>query len=143
MSKERQDLYKSLMYNYRKEMKQGGCPEMNYDTCIKKSLEYIENNLDKKIELKDLADRVFLSKYHFHRIFHAVVGKPVAEYIRKRRLLKSADKLLNTNNKIVNIAFKYQFNSQEAFTKAFKRLYGMPPREFRKSRVTNALFMAA
>lgn len=107
---------------------------MNYDACIKKSIEYIEHNLDKKIELKELADRVFLSKYHFHRIFHAAVGEPVAEYIRKRRLMGAANELLNTNEKIVDIAFKYQFNSQEVFTKAFKKLYGIPPREFRRNR---------
>ncbi|MFT8316183.1 MAG: helix-turn-helix transcriptional regulator [Clostridium sp.] len=108
---------------------------MNYDVCIKKSMEYIERNLNEKIELKDLAEKAFLSKYHFHRVFHAIVGEPVAEYIRKRRLVKAANELLNTDDKIVNIALKYQFNSQESFTKAFKKLYGIPPREFRKSRI--------
>ena len=107
---------------------------MNYDDCIKKSIEYIEHNLNNKIELKDLADKVFLSKYHFHRVFHTVVGDSVADYIRKRRLMEAAHELLNTDNKIVDIAFKYQFNSQEVFTKAFKRLYGICPREFRRNR---------
>lgn len=127
---------------------------MNYDSCIKKSIEYIEHNLNTKIELKDIAKRVFLSKYHFHRVFHAAVGKPVAEYIRNRRLAKAADELLSTDHKIVNIALKYQFSSQESFTKAFKRIYGIPPREFRKNRnnvtmmksrkkVVHSLLMAA
>ena len=127
---------------------------MNYDACIKKSIEYIENNLSKKIELKELADKVFLSKYHFHRIFHAVVGEPVAEYIRKKRLEEAANELLNTDHKIIDIALKYQFSNQESFTKAFKKLYGIPPKEFRKNRVnltlltlkkniTNQLSMAA
>ncbi|ERK31552.1 helix-turn-helix transcriptional regulator [Clostridium intestinale] len=108
---------------------------MNHDACIKKSIEYIEDNLDNKIELKELADKAFLSKYHFHRVFHSVVGEPVAEYIRKRRLKEAASELITTDNKIVDIALKYQFSSQEAFTKAFKRIYGVPPREFRTSRV--------
>ncbi|MNM45655.1 MULTISPECIES: helix-turn-helix transcriptional regulator [Clostridium] len=108
---------------------------MNHDACIKKSIEYIEDNLDNKIELKELADKAFLSKYHFHRVFHSVVGEPVAEYIRKRRLKEAASELVTTDNKIVDIALKYQFSSQEAFTKAFKRIYGVPPREFRTSKV--------
>jgi len=108
---------------------------LNHDACIKKSIEYIEDNLDNKIELKELADKAFLSKYHFHRVFHSVVGEPVAEYIRKRRLKEAASELITTDNKIVDIALKYQFSSQEAFTKAFKRIYGVPPREFRTSRV--------
>ncbi|WP_315109563.1 helix-turn-helix transcriptional regulator [Clostridium intestinale] len=108
---------------------------MNHDACIKESIEYIEDNLDNKIELKELADKAFLSKYHFHRVFHSVVGEPVAEYIRKRRLKEAASELITTDNKIVDIALKYQFSSQEAFTKAFKRIYGVPPREFRTSKV--------
>lgn len=127
---------------------------MNYEVCIKRSIEYIEQNLNNKIELKDIADRVFLSKYHFHRVFHNVVGEPVAEYIRKRRLMEAANELLNTEEKIVDIALKYQFSSQEVFTKAFKKLYGVPPREFRKNRsnvismsrrskISNQLSMAA
>lgn len=127
---------------------------MNYDACINKSIEYIEHNLNKKIELKSLAEKAFLSKCHFHRIFHAIVGEPVAEYIRKRKLMEAADELLNTEDKILDIALKYQFSSQESFTKAFKKLYGMPPREFRKekinmtamssrSKITSQLSMAA
>lgn len=107
---------------------------MNYDACIKKSIDYIEDNLDKKIELEELAGKVFLSKYHFHRKFHSVVGEPVAEYIRKKRLTEAAKELLQSNEKIIDIALKYQFSSQETFTKAFKKLYGIPPREFRRSR---------
>lgn len=108
---------------------------MNYDSCIKKSIEYIENNLNKKIQLKELADKAFLSKYHFHRVFHSVVGEPVAEYIRKKRLEEAANELLTTENKIIDIALKYQFSNQESFTKAFKKLYGIPPKEFRKNKI--------
>ncbi|ERI93752.1 transcriptional activator RamA family protein [Clostridiales bacterium oral taxon 876 str. F0540] len=107
---------------------------MNYDACIKKSIEFIENNLDKKIELEELADKVFLSKFHFHRKFHAATGEPVAEFIRKRRLDKAANDLICTDERIIDIALKYQFGSQEAFTKAFKKFYGVPPREFKRNK---------
>jgi AraC family transcriptional regulator len=62
-----------------------------------------------------------------------MVGEPVAEYIRRRRLMEAAKELLNTDDKIVDISLDYQFGSQEAFTKAFKKLYGIPPREFRRN----------
>jgi AraC family transcriptional regulator len=109
---------------------------MKYEICIKRSIEYIEKNLDKKIELKELADRVFMSQYHFHRVFHAAVGEPVGEYIRKRRLTEAAKELVNTEQKIVDIALKYQFGSQETFSKAFKKLYGLPPKEFRRTAIS-------
>lgn len=112
---------------------------MKYDACIKKSVKYIEDNLDKKIELEELAGKVYLSKYHFHRIFHAGMGEPVAEYIRRRRLAEAAGELLNTDKKIIDIALKYQFGSQESFTKAFKKIYGIPPREFRRSRINTVV----
>ncbi|WP_238885128.1 helix-turn-helix transcriptional regulator [Clostridium sp. YIM B02551] len=107
---------------------------MDHDLCIKESIEYIEKNLMEKIELKELADKAFLSKYHYHRIFHAIVGEPVAEYVRKRRLEEAAYELISSDNKIIDIALKYQFGSQETFTKAFKKIYGVPPRVFRENR---------
>jgi len=118
-----------------KKIEGGSNFNMNYGTCIEKSIEYIERNLNKKIELEDLAEKAFLSKYHFHRVFHAIVGEPVGEYVRKRRLSEAASELVNTDDKIVNIALKYQFSSQESFTKAFKKLYGIPPREFRRNKI--------
>lgn len=112
---------------------------MNYDKCIKKSIEYIEDNLNKKIELQEIANKAFLSKYHFHRIFHATIGESVAEYVRRRRLIEAANELLNTENKIIDIALNYQFSTQESFTKAFKKFYGIPPKEFRKNRANVTL----
>lgn len=112
---------------------------MNYEACIKKSIEYIEDNLNKKIELEELAEKAFLSKYHFHRVFHGIIGEPVAEYIRKRRLTEAAKELTCSDERIIDIALKYQFGSQETFTKAFKKLYGIPPREFRRNRNTSVM----
>ncbi|KAA8674509.1 helix-turn-helix transcriptional regulator [Clostridium sp. HV4-5-A1G] len=116
---------------------------MNYNACIRKSIEYINDNLDKKMRLEDIAGKVFLSKFHFHRVFHAATGESVAQYIRRRRLEEAAKELVNTDSKIVDIALKYQFSSQESFTRAFKKLYGTPPRKFRKNSNNGIAFMAA
>ncbi len=109
--------------------------DMNYNKKIETSIKYIENNLGEKISLEDLAKQTFLSKYHYHRVFHAIVGETVMEYVRKRRLTEASKELIESNTKIVDIALKYQFSSQEAFSRAFKRMFKVSPGEFRRSKV--------
>jgi AraC-like DNA-binding protein len=108
---------------------------MDYKEKIQNSIEYIENNLAEKILLENLAKQMFLSKYHYHRVFHELVGETVMAYIRKRRLTKAANELIESNIKIVDIALKYQFGSQEAFSRAFKRMFNVAPGEFRRANV--------
>lgn len=106
---------------------------MNYIDNIEKVTNYIEENLEHEITLEDLAQLTFFSKFHFHRIFQDIVGESVMEYIRKRRINKAVLKLINTNTKIIDIAIEYQFNSQDTFTRAFKRYYNLTPSEIRKN----------
>jgi len=98
---------------------------------IDSSLKFIEENLKENIKLKDLARKAYLSEFHFHRLFTSVTGESVMEYVRNKRLKKAAADLVNTNKKIIDIAFEYQFNSSESFTRAFKRNYSMSPRHYR------------
>jgi len=95
--------------------------------CISKALSYIEQHLTEKIELEDLADTANYSAWHFHRLFQAIVGFGVGDYIRRRRLSEASRELVFTNLSIRNIAFKYQFESQAAFTRAFKSFHGITP----------------
>lgn len=105
---------------------------MNNLERIQDSIDYIEENLEKKISLDDIANRAYLSKFHFHRLFHSAVGESIGDYIRKRRLSEAARELRETNEKIIDIAFKYQFNSQESFTRSFRKNYGLSPSEYRR-----------
>ena len=107
---------------------------MNFEY-LNQMIKYIEDNLTENIEYKELSKIVGVSEYNLQRIFNFLTNISLAEYIRKRRLKEAASELITTDNKIVDIALKYQFSSQEAFTKAFKRIYGVPPREFRTSKV--------
>ncbi|MBK1810048.1 helix-turn-helix transcriptional regulator [Clostridium sp. YIM B02505] len=106
---------------------------MDYIDKIQESIEYIENNLSEKILLEDIAKAAYLSKYYYHRVFHDIAGEPVMEYVRKRRLTEAAKDLLEGKEKIVDIALKYQFSSQEAFSRAFKKMYGVSPNKIRKT----------
>ncbi|MFD0717605.1 helix-turn-helix transcriptional regulator [Paenibacillus sp. GCM10027626] len=94
-------------------------------------LEFIEKNLKNELCLETIASYTAISKYHFHRLFHAHVGMTLASYIRKRRLSNAASELISAEKRILDIALDYQFESQEAFTRAFKKMFHMTPGQYR------------
>lgn len=102
---------------------------------VGKAIVFIEDNLRAAISVKEIADSVFTSYYHFHRIFQAVTGETIGGYVRKRRLSRAADELVYSERGIIDIAFDYQFESQEAFSRAFKKFFGLTPYRFRKERL--------
>ncbi|MFJ3390810.1 helix-turn-helix transcriptional regulator [Lysinibacillus sp. NPDC086135] len=105
---------------------------MKNDWLIQKTINWIESHLHEQISANDIDAVSRFSRYHFHRVFQTSVGKSVTEYIRMRRLANAASILLHTNERIIDIAIYYQFESQESFTRAFKKLYGLPPGQYRK-----------
>ncbi|KOP80202.1 transcriptional regulator [Lysinibacillus sp. FJAT-14745] len=105
---------------------------MKNDWLIQKTINWVESHLHEQISADDIDAVSGLSRYHFHRVFQTSVGMSVTEYIRMRRLANAASILLHTNERIIDIAFYYQFESQESFTRAFKKLYGLPPGQYRK-----------
>lgn len=105
---------------------------MSYSPIIQKSIDYIETNLHEDLTLDSIAQSAGFSKYHYHRIFQKEVGVTASEYIRYRRIANAANMLLYTDEKIVDIAFYYQFDTQESFTRAFKKYYQLPPGQYRK-----------
>ena len=100
---------------------------MNYINEIQKAIDYIEVNLDKDINFDIVAKEVGMSAFYFHRIFSAVVGVSPTTYIRNRRLTVAAQEISKNNENIVDIAFKYGFESHEAFSRAFKNFHGVVP----------------
>lgn len=104
---------------------------MNYLDDIHKIVTYIEDNLDKDIYLEEIIRMTRLSKFHFIRIFKALTGTTLNEYIRRRKLSKAAYELVETTTSIIDIAIFYGYGSQEAFTRAFKDMYGATPKAFR------------
>lgn len=98
-----------------------------------KSIEYIEQHLYDDISVHDIAAASHYSTYHFSRIFKALVGDTPKEYLRKRRLTIAAKRLLNEDTSILDLAMDCRFESQEAFTRAFKTLFHVTPAQYRKS----------
>lgn len=116
---------------------------MNYMQSVTQAIAYIEAHLTDEIAADEVAEEVGYSSYHFHRIFQSVTRSTVAEYIRGRRLTNAAYDLFNTNLRIVEIAIKYHFSSQEAFTRSFQRMFSISPGQFRKQKdMKDTLFRA-
>ena len=106
---------------------------MEYTKEIKNAMNYIENNLNEGIRLEEAAALAGFSKYHFQRVFKRETGLNLYEYIQKRRLAEASSLLLNSNIRILDIAVYLCFESQEVFTRAFKKVYGLPPGQYRKA----------
>lgn len=105
---------------------------MSYSPIIQKTIKYIENNLEEDLRLEIIARLAGFSKYHYHRIFQKEVGVSISEYIRYRRIANSASLLLYTDQKIIDIALFYRFESQESYTRSFKKYYNLPPGQYRQ-----------
>lgn len=105
---------------------------MNYLTQVQKGIDFIETHLDSNITLTQVACEAGLSQWHFQRIFKALSNETLKTYIRTRRLANALNKLLTSDHKIIDIAITAGFESQESFTRAFKKIFYMTPNEARK-----------
>lgn len=95
-------------------------------------LAWMEARLDQPLTLDDVAARAGLSPYYFSRLFTARMGHSVMAHLRGRRLVKAAQRMLaDPSLKLIDLAFDCSFESQEAFTRAFKRTFGVAPGRFR------------
>ncbi|OWQ47268.1 AraC family transcriptional regulator [Roseateles noduli] len=93
---------------------------------------WIEQQLDQPLTLEQVAARAGLSPYHFSRLFTARMGRSVMAHVRGRRLVRGARRLCHEPDlQLVDLAFDCGFESQEAFTRAFKRVFGVSPGRFR------------
>ncbi|MGD9365686.1 MAG: AraC family transcriptional regulator [Desulfobacteraceae bacterium] len=105
---------------------------MNYFQRLQRAIDFSEDNLSEDITLAQVAKEANCSLYHFHRLFKILVGNSVKEYIRKRRFTLAAKQLVETQKSVIDIAFDYQYGAPEAFTRAFKKMYGLSPLQYRK-----------
>ncbi|WP_110928945.1 helix-turn-helix transcriptional regulator [Bacillus massiliglaciei] len=105
---------------------------MYYSKITQRTISFIEENLTEDIQLDHFPTIIGYSKYHLLRVFKQETGKRIGEYIRLRRLALASMLLLQTDESIITIAFYCRFQSQEAFSRAFKEVYSLPPGKYRK-----------
>ena len=96
------------------------------------ALDYIENNLTGEIDAAEAAKRACCSTFNFQRMFSFMADVSLAEYIRRRRLSMAAMELLTTEEKVIDIALKYGYESPVSFARAFQSVHGVNPSEVRK-----------
>ncbi len=114
---------------------------------MNRSLDYIRAHFGEELNLSVLAKVACFSKYHFHRLFRALLGETVNEHVRRIRLERAVRMLtLDKDKSIVNIALDCGFSSSQNFAKAFKAHFGVTPtyvrRQFSWDRMKNSLCKA-
>jgi AraC-like DNA-binding protein len=99
---------------------------------IENMIDWVETNLNDDPTLDKMSEYVGYSSFYCSAKFHEVVGISFKEYVIRRKLTQAAFELRETNHKIIDIAIKYGFSSNEAFSRAFQKKYSYSPSQFRK-----------
>ncbi len=95
-------------------------------------LDFIEKNLDADLSLEYLSEKANYSPYHFHRVFLTVVDERLNQFVNRKRIERIASILLvKPNIPLKDLAYKYGFNSDNSFSRAFKKYYGVSPTKFK------------
>jgi AraC family transcriptional regulator len=111
---------------------------LEYRKRICRAMDYISRNLDRDLSLQEIARAAPFSKFHFHRIFKAAVGETVAEFTRRLRLERAANRLVaSSRDNITKIAVDCGFSSSQNFAKAFRQHFGVTPTAYRNSKKGN------
>ncbi len=108
---------------------------MDNHAVVKKVVDYIETHMEEDLPLDKIANALNYSKFYIARIFTEKTQCTVYKYIQGRRLTFAAQKLVETDKPIIEIAYEAHYDSQQAFTLAFKQLYECTPKIYRKNGV--------
>lgn len=101
---------------------------------------YMEEHITEELDMDMIANRAYLSPFYFQKGFSMLCGFTVGEYIRQRRLTLAGSELVFSNERIIDIAMKYGYDSPDSFTKAFTRFHGVTPSAARKDGATLKTF---
>ena len=94
-------------------------------------LVHIQTSLEEDLSLEKIAERAGMSAYHFHRVFRGAVGETLKQYTQRLRLERAAHELRIRHASVLDVALGTGFQSHETFTRAFKRQFGIRPKDFR------------
>ncbi len=129
----RQNIYNTLL----KLMEKGHIkPEIiEFSQCVQKAVEFINNNLFKKLDLTTIAKHSYVSKCTLTNKFKNELKITIHEYIQKQKLFKAEQMLKNSDLSVAEISQKLGFSEQFYFSRCFKQNFGISPREYRKLKI--------
>lgn len=105
---------------------------MGWTESLQKAIRYMETHLLDDISVEDIAKEVYMSSFYFQKGFKIMTGYSPSEYIRNRRLYLAALDAISGDEKVIDMAYKYGYDTPESFTKAFHRFHGISPLQIRK-----------
>ena len=104
---------------------------------MQNAIDFMEDNLCEQISINEIAAKAYMSPSTFRRFFLTLCGIPVGEYLRLRKLTLAGNEIVSTNEKIIDIAFKYGYETHESFSRAFLRFHNVTPQTARSSGQVN------
>lgn len=99
---------------------------------FQRSIDFIEQNLCEALDISRIAGKAALSPFYYQRIFGALCGMTVGEYVRARRMTLAAQELSGSDARVIDIAVKYGYDSPDSFARAFQRFHGITPSQARE-----------
>ena len=99
---------------------------------FQESIDFMEQNMTEDLDIEEIAGKAALSPFYYQRIFGALCGMTVGEYIRARRMTLAAQELNRKDVKVIDIAVKYGYDSPDSFTKTFQKFHGITPSQARE-----------
>ena len=105
---------------------------MDWMTCLQQAITYMEQHLLDELHPENIAEAVHVSPFYLQRGFQILTGCSLMEYVRNRRLYLAAMEAVDSNIKIIDLAYKYGYQTPESFTKAFYRFHGYTPNQMRE-----------
>jgi len=106
-----------------------------------RALDFVADNLQRPIQVADMAGKAAYSLYYFCRMFHRIVHHAPYDYLIRRRLSAAATALTASRRKIIDIAYDLQFQNPETFSRAFRRMFALQPSEWRKNPLNPVFYL--
>ncbi len=109
---------------------------MGYSSQTHAIINYIEAHIKtEKIDYEELERKIGFSLVHIRDLFQKNTGCSLVKYVRTRKIMNSAFELIHSEKTVIDIALQYGFANHESYTRAFKKIMGMTPSEFRSNRI--------